>query len=204
MSYPATYDVETPDKVANWRAIAHIFMAIPHFVVVYVLSIVAFFVAVISWFAILFTGQLPAGLANIQAMVIRYLARTWTFAAFLHEEYPPFDFTTSSQDPGGTPVSVSFAPELENRNRLTVGLRLIWIIPAAIFMMVIIWVAEILVFIALFAVLFTGRWPSGMRDFVVKALRVWVRVEAYGALLTDEYPPFALDDSDPVTAPPAQ
>ena len=207
MSYPATYDVETPEKIANWRAIAHVFMAIPHFIVMYVLGIVSFIVALVSWFAILFTGQLPAGLANTQAMVIRYMVRTYTFAAFLHEEYPPFDFTTSAEDPGGTPVSVSFSPELEDRNRLTVGLRFLWIIPVAIFLWVIILVAELLVFIAFFAVLFTGRWPGGMRDFVVKAIRLLVRVDAYGTLLTDEYPPFALDDADPVTpplAPPAQ
>jgi hypothetical protein len=204
MSYPATYDVETPDEIDNWRAIGHFFMAIPHFVVMWVLSFVGSIVAVISWFAILFTGQLPVGLANLQAMVLRYGARTWTFAAFLHEEYPPFDFTTTSQEPGGTPVSVSFTPELEDRNRLTVGLRFLWIIPAAIFMVIIVWVAQILTFIAFFVVLFTGRWPSGLRDFVVKALRLWVRVEAYGFLLTDQYPPFALDGADPVTPPPAQ
>jgi hypothetical protein len=42
-------------------------------------------------------------------------------------------------------------------------------------------------------VLFTGRWPDGLRDFVIKVMRWGVRVQAYFLLLTDEYPPFALD-----------
>jgi hypothetical protein len=47
--------------------------------------------------------------------------------------------------------------------------------------------------IALFAVLFTGRWPAGLRHFTLGVLRWWLRVEAYLLLLTDEYPPFTLD-----------
>ena len=47
--------------------------------------------------------------------------------------------------------------------------------------------------IAFFAVLFTGHWPDGLRDFVVKVMRWSLRVQAYFLLLTDEYPPFALD-----------
>ena len=46
--------------------------------------------------------------------------------------------------------------------------------------------------IAFFAVLFTGRWPAGMREFVLGVGRWWLRVEAYLVLLTDEYPPFTL------------
>jgi hypothetical protein len=47
--------------------------------------------------------------------------------------------------------------------------------------------------IAFFAVLFTGQWPPGLRDFVVKLMRWNQRVQAYFLLLTDQYPPFALD-----------
>lgn len=202
MSYPASYDVDAPDRVDNWRAIGHVFMAIPHFIVLYVLGVVGFVVAVISWFAILFTGSLPEGLANTQAMIIRYQLRTYTFAAFLHEDYPPFEFTTSAAEPGGTPVSVSFSPELEGRDRLTVGLRFIWVIPAAVFLWVIMLVAQVLVIIAFFVVLFTGAWPAGMRSFVIRAMRLWVKVSAYATLLTDRYPPFSLDDPDAAATDP--
>ncbi|MCP3975187.1 MAG: DUF4389 domain-containing protein [bacterium] len=193
MSYPAAFDVETPDRMANWRPLVQWLMALPHVLVMYVLGIVGFVVAVVSWFSIVFTGKLSESLAATQSMVLRYSMRTTAFAGFLHEEFPPFDFTSSTSEPGGTPVTVDFTPALENRNRLTVALRIFWLIPAAIFGAIVLFVAEILWFLAFFAVLFTGSWPEGLRDFVVKALRINVRVNAYGALLTDEYPPFALD-----------
>ncbi len=194
MSYPAAFEVETPGKIENWRPLVQWLMAIPHIVVLSLLAVVGGVVAIISWFSIVFTGKLSEGLANTQSMVLRYIMRTLAFTGFLHEEFPPFDFTTTAAEPGGTPVSVDFTPALEDRNRPTVGLRFLWGIPAWIFLGIISLVAEILWFIAFFAVLFTGSWPDGLRDFVVKALRLGVKVNAYGMLLTDEYPPFSLDD----------
>ena len=46
--------------------------------------------------------------------------------------------------------------------------------------------------IAFFAVLFTGRYPAGMCNFVMNVWRWWLRLEAYVLLLTDDYPPFEL------------
>ena len=98
----------------------------------------------------------------------------------------------------GTPRSWSPAyrvdSALSDRNRLTARLRFIWAIPAAIFAAVVVFVAEIVWLIAAVAILFTGSWPAGMRDFVVKAIRLSTQANAYALLLTDEYPPFALTD----------
>jgi hypothetical protein len=47
--------------------------------------------------------------------------------------------------------------------------------------------------VAFFAVLATGTYPAGLRDFMVRTGRFFVRLTAYGYLLTDEYPPLALD-----------
>jgi Domain of unknown function (DUF4389) len=81
-------------------------------------------------------------------------------------------------------------PELESRNRLTVGFRIILVIPQAIVLALLVVVAWV---IALFAVLFTGRWPEGLRSFVVGVMRWGTRVSAYFLLLTDKYPPFSLE-----------
>ena len=43
-----------------------------------------------------------------------------------------------------------------------------------------------------FAVLFTGQYPEGIRDFLVSSYRYALRVEAYVGFLTDRYPPFSL------------
>jgi hypothetical protein len=149
--------------------------------------------SIISWFAILFTGRLPAGLANFQAMYLRYTLRTATYAGFLREEYPPFGFTTTPPDPGDDPrVGVELVPKLEGRNRLTVGFRLILAIPQLIVLAALFIALLVVALIALFAVLFTGRWPQGLRDFALGVGRWWLRVQAYLVLLTDEYPPFSL------------
>jgi hypothetical protein len=51
--------------------------------------------------------------------------------------------------------------------------------------------AVLAVFVAGFAILFTGRYPHGLFDFVVGVCRWWLRVEAYAFwLVTDGYPPF--------------
>jgi hypothetical protein len=193
VSYPASVDVQTPDKIANWRPLVQWIMAIPHLIITSVLSNVASVVGFVSWLIILFTGKLPVGLANFQCMIFRYSTRAYAYAGFLHEEYPPFDFTSTASDPGGTPVSVNFEPVLEDRNRLTCALRLIWLIPTALFTFVIWIVTAICWLIGFFAVLFTGSWPAGLHDWIMKGLRVSVRLNAYAYLLTDESPPFSTD-----------
>lgn len=193
-SYPVTLTFDPPDKVANWRPLVNWLLAIPHFIILYGLRILAEVVSIISWFTILFTGELPESLANIQAMYLRYEIRAYTYALFLREEYPPFTFAMTASDSGEEPrLRTDFRPQLTDRNRLTVGFRIILVIPQLIALFVLEIVATVLVIIAFFVVLFTGRWPAGLRDLVLNITRWYLRVQAYFLLLTDEYPPFALD-----------
>jgi hypothetical protein len=193
MDYPAQIDVQTPDKIANWRPLVQWFLAIPHYIIAYVLVIVAEVVAIVAWFVILFTGKMPEGMANVICLALRYQTRFAVYAGFLHEEYPPFDFSTTPADPGGTPVTVNFVPALGGRNRLTVGLRIFWLIPAAIVTMIIVLIAALCHLAAFFVVLFTGKWPESLLSWVMKGLGATLRLSAYAFLLTDEYPPLVFD-----------
>jgi hypothetical protein len=193
-AYPATFEVDRADRIANWRPLVQWLLAIPHFLILNGLQIAARAVAVISWFAIVFTGKLPDGLAKLLCLYVRYSNRATAYAGFLREEYPPFAYDTVTPEPGDyPPVRTGFTPELEDRNRLTVGFRLILVIPQLIVLAVLGIAALVAWVIGFFAVLFTGRWPEGLRGFVVGYMRWFTRVEAYLGLLTDAYPPFSLE-----------
>ncbi|WP_420624843.1 DUF4389 domain-containing protein [Candidatus Poriferisodalis sp.] len=193
MAYPASVSVETPDRIANWRPLVHWLLLIPHLIIFEVLQNVAWLLNVVGWVAIVFTGKLPKGLADFQSMYLRYSIRLYAYFDFLHEQYPPFAFDMTSSEPGGTPVSADLEPQLTDRNRLTVAFRLILAIPALIFVAVTGLVTTVLIVLGFFAVLFTGRWPTGMRSWVVSWYGASLRFNAYLHLLTDQYPPFSLD-----------
>jgi hypothetical protein len=92
------------------------------------------------------------------------------------------------------PYPVTFrADYVEKRSRLTSFFRLILVIPHLIAYSFYGIAAGVLVIVAWFALLFTGRYPQGMYDFVAGFLRYETRVFGYGCLLTDEYPPFSGD-----------
>ena len=191
--YPATFTFDAPERVANWRPLVNWLLAIPHFAVLYAFRVLGQVIAVISWFAIVFTGNLPESFANIQSMWMRYELRVYPFVLFMRNEYPPFTFAMTPADQGEDPRStIEFRPELTDRNRVTVGFRLILVIPHVIVLVLLGIASAVVGLIAFFAVLFTGRWPTGLREFVLNVYRWYLRVQAYFLLLTDEYPPFQL------------
>ena len=192
-AYPASFTFDPADRVANWRPLVHWLLAIPHLAILNALQSLTEVLSIVSWFSIIFTGKIPAGIADLQAMTMRYSLRTWSYVLFMREEYPPFAFVTAAGDPGeDTRLRVDFTPQLENRNRLTVALRLILVIPHVIVLAALAIAAFVVSVVGFFAVLFTGRWPVGARQFVLGAARWWLRVQSYLVLLHDEYPPFSL------------
>lgn len=82
------------------------------------------------------------------------------------------------------------ADYVEKRSRLTTFFRFITVIPAALLTYVYAIGAAVVVFIAWFALLFTGRYPEGMYRFVSGFVRNQTRLWSYGNLLTDKYPPW--------------
>jgi hypothetical protein len=121
----------------------------------------------------------------------RYQWRVWTYVLWMREPYPPFEFTPSAVDTGTDPASLS----IERPAELSRGLIFVkWLlaIPHYIVLFFLAIASVFVILVAFFAVLFTGRWPAAMRDFVVGVARWSTRVEAYVTLLTDQYPPFSL------------
>jgi hypothetical protein len=193
VDYPAVFELDRAEHIAWWRPLVHWLLIIPHMLVLSVIGLVAEIVAFIAWFVILFTGKLPEGMAGLMALYIRYSNRVNGYYLFMREEYPPFSFETTPQDPGDYPaVRTQVAPELEGRNRLTVAFRFILVIPQYIVLAVLGLVAFFAVIGGFFVVLFTRKWPEGLQEFVLGVLRWNTRVLAYSLLLVDPYPPFSL------------
>jgi hypothetical protein len=96
---------------------------------------------------------------------------------------------------GAAAIEVGFAGSAQQR-RLTVLVRLILIFPQLFFLALVGIAAEIVLFIGWFGALFTGRLPEFAADFLSGVLRWQARVNAYYLLLTDQYPPFSLEDTD--------
>ena len=105
--------------------------------------------------------------------------------ALFRDDYPPFG---DADYPSTLDITLAEFP----RDKLSVALRIIYLIPHAIvlFFLGIAWFFTSIV--AWFAILFTGVYPEGLYNFGIGVFRWSTRVEAYGLLLVDEYPPFSL------------
>jgi hypothetical protein len=193
----ADMQLDSPRDTQRWRPLVNWLLAVPHLVIANALGNIANILSVVSWFSILFTGRMPDGIARFQSMILRYEARAYSYVAFLRRPYPQFEFDMTNADPGNDPLHVDLAPQLADRNRLTVAFRIFLIIPAVIYTVLVAIAAFVAVIIAAFAVLFTGRWPQGLRTFVLNAGRLTLRVSAYGRLLTDTYPSLKLSTNTP-------
>jgi hypothetical protein len=99
--YPSTVeeqkvhlDIDYPDAerdLNRWLPLVKWLLAIPHYVVLFFLSIAAFVVVVIAWFAILVTGHYPRGLFDFVVGVGRWALRVNAYAFLLvTDRYPPF------------------------------------------------------------------------------------------------------------------
>jgi hypothetical protein len=101
-TYPSTVDTQSvhldidypdPERDLNrWLPLVKWFLAIPHFIILFFLWILAFFCVVIAWFAILFTGTYPRGLFDFVVGVGRWSLRVSAYAFLLvTDRYPPFE-----------------------------------------------------------------------------------------------------------------
>jgi Domain of unknown function (DUF4389) len=102
--YPATdqdqsvhLDYPYPDAerdLNRWLPLVKWLLAVPHYIVLVLLSLAALVVVIVAWFAILFTGRYPRGMFDFVEGVIRWHNRVAAYAWLLvTDRYPPFRLT---------------------------------------------------------------------------------------------------------------
>ena len=106
--YPSTdeeqavhIEIPYPDvkkDLNQWLPLVKWLLAIPHYIVLFFLGIAAFFVVIVAWFAILFTGRYPKGLFDFVVGVMRWSLRVDAYAILLTtDKYPPFSLEAQAQ-----------------------------------------------------------------------------------------------------------
>jgi hypothetical protein len=223
--YPVRVDASEDVSVSRWLWLVKWLLLIPHLVVLAFLWLAFFVVTVIAFFAILFTARYPRTLFDFNVGVLRWTWRVhyYGYWALGTDRYPPFTLADVPDYPAHLDVAY---PERLSRGLVLVKwwlLALPQLLIVSLFIGGGLWVGNqatsgsgstsawgagvdlvsLLLCICAIALLFTGRYPRQLYDFIVGMDRWAIRVAAYTALMTDEYPPFRLDQGgiDPGTVP---
>lgn len=189
ITYPLNNEVNYVDRVARWRPLFNWLLTVPLLVWLQVLELGAGPVALVGWFAIVFSGRLPESLGNYQVAVLRYRWRVYAFLFGLTDRYPGFAVAAGYVDPGEYPA-VLYSARPVQRRRASVLFRAILIVPQLIVLWIVSLVAAGVLVIGWFTVLVIGRWPEALLGFVVDWMRWSFRVQGYFYLIVDDYPPF--------------
>jgi uncharacterized protein DUF4389 len=204
-AYPVQFDVEYPDRDLDRLTTAlRIIVAIPILIVAGAVGghessyeagrhtwVVASGAGGLLVFApllmILFRQKYPRWWYDWNLELQRFSNRVGTYVALMDDRYPSTDEQQS--------VSLDFPyPDVpRDLNRWLPLVKWFLAIPHYI-LLAFLWLGAIFaVIFAWFAILFTGRYPRGLFDFVVGVFRWTNRVIGYAFILvTDEYPPFRL------------
>lgn len=174
-------DMPPPRTQNRWTVLLRLLLLIPQFLVVWVLSVAAFFVAVAGWFGALVLGRLPDFAATYLGGYVTYETRVNASAMLLHDRYPPFAFRAPEH-----PVQVELRPG--PLNRLAVFFRLVLVIPAVIVQAVLLSGWWTLSFFSWIVVLVLGRTPTPLWESTAAILRYRMRYQAYLLMLSSAYP----------------
>jgi hypothetical protein len=136
---------------------------------------------------ILFRQRYPRWWFDFVRELTRFEARVGAYLALLSDRYP------STVEEQAVHLEIDYPTVEQDLNRWLPLVKWLLAIPHYVVLAVLFVLAVIAVVIAWFAILFTGRYPRGLFDFVVGVGRWSLRVQAYAFLLvTDRYPPFSL------------
>ena len=136
---------------------------------------------------IIFTQSYPRWWFDFARELTRFGARVGAYAALLTDQYP------SVVEEQAVHLEIDYPDAKVDLNRWMPLVKWLLAIPHYILLAFLSVGAVFAVIFAWFAILFTGKYPKALFDYVVGVCRWWLRVEAYAILLvTDEYPPFSL------------
>ena len=200
-TYPVQYDVEYPDRELNrLTSFFRIFTAIP-IVIVFsaiggwtvatdpentttVVASSSAFLFLPPLLMLVFREKYPRWWYDFNVELLRFQSRVGVYIALMDDRYPSSDERQS--------VRLDL-PEPAGLNRWLPLVKWLLAIPHYLVLAVLYLGALFAVLIAWFAILFTGRFPRGIFDYLVGVGRWTNRVTAYAFILvTDEYPPFRL------------
>ncbi len=206
-AYPARLAIDYPDQLSRVTTAFRIILVIPVFVVlaaltgtsgsfvtgdgnpvVTVAGGLAGSIGAATTLMILFRRRYPRWWFDFALALTRFSTRLGAYGALLTDQYP------STEDEQSVHLDIDYPDVERDLNRWLPLVKWLLAIPHYIVLIFLSILVLFSVVIAWFAILFTGRFPRGLFDFVVGVNRWWLRVNAYAFLLvTDRYPPFSID-----------
>jgi len=195
-SYPLQFSVDYPDQpLSRLTTLFRLLAVIPILIVLILLTsggtqgvaAVGSFVFGSLLLLILFRQKYPRWWFDWNVAFLKFLNRVSVYLLLLRDEYPSTDEEQSVH------LEIPYPNAERDLNRWVPFVKWLLAIPHYIILWFL-WIAVIgVVIIAWFSILFTGRYPAVLFDFVVGVMRWHNRVLAYAFLLvTDRYPPFRL------------
>jgi hypothetical protein len=137
-------------------------------------------------FMLLFRQKYPRWWFDWNLALTRFGTRVSAYLALLSDQYP------STDDEQAVHIELAYPHAARDLNRWLPLVKWLLAIPHYFALFFLGVAAIVCVILAWFAILFTGRYPRRLFDFVVGVFRWWLRVAAYAILLTtDRYPPFS-------------
>jgi hypothetical protein len=221
-TYPAVLTARLDEPLSRGLWLVKWLLALPHLIVLAFLWAAFVVMTVVAWFAVVITGRYPRSIFDFNVGVLRWSWRVsyYSYGALGTDRYPPFSLDAEPDYPATLDVAYP-----AKQSRLTAFARLVLAFPQLLIIGVFVgggayWIGHIgawqftspwsgliglLVLVVAVALLFTGRYPRGLFDLIVGLNRWVLRVVAYAALMTDEYPPFRFDGGgdEPQHAPTA-
>ena len=184
--YPVNLKIEYSEKSNKLTALFRLVLIIP---IILTLALIApaeaFSIAIALM--ILFREKYPKWWFDWNIGITKFIYRIATYGLLMRDEYP------STEDEQAVEVEIPYPDVKKDLNRWMPLVKWFLAIPHYITLVFMFIAVVFCTLFAWFAILFTGRYPRGIFDFVEGFLRWSLRVNAYAFLLTtDQYPPFKL------------